>query len=275
MNESIKTHRSGVVVAQEDDTIEQILDRMAKQNLGSIVVEKNGKPTGIFTERDLLRKWRMILAPSMLHSRISSVMSSPVLTLKLTEVSQATEIMFERRVRHVPVVDGEGHLIGIVSARDIIARAAKTARAQKGPPAVAPPKEAAPNSLYLISPEATLVTTCQSLLAPNWKAVVHQGPAQVLSPAYWQEQSKSTGKAAFFVDIDGLKNTEWKALLRQLLALLTKVDQPDVFLVWSPGQVSEKDLESLRTITKSANWRAYERPISLGQLIEDLKNLGQ
>lgn len=272
-SEGIKTHRSGVVVAQESDTIEQILDRMASQNLGSIIVVRDGKPAGIFTERDLLRRWRSLLNPATMSAPIASIMTSPVMSLKLSEVGNATEIMYEKRIRHIPVVDAQGHLVGIVSARDILASAANAAKAAK---ASALPHEVSAkitNVLHLIAPEHTLISACKDLLPPGWKTSVHGGAGDLMSPSYWKEKAKSGEKNAVFIDIDGLQSAEWKALLRQLLSLLTQTEQPKVFLVWSPGKVAEKDLESLRTVSKSAKWRAYERPISLGQLIDDLKSL--
>lgn len=274
MSETIKTHRSGVVVAQAADTVEAILDRMAKQNLGSIVVVKEGKPAGIFTERDLLRNWRSLLSQEKLAAPIGSVMSSPVMTLRLVDIGQATEIMYERRIRHIPVVNNEGELVGIVSARDILAAAAKEARL-KNKATVMKTAKPPTHTLHLIAPEANLISTCRDLLTPSWKTSVHSGVQELLKPEYWQETAKANDEAAFFIDIDGLKDVEWKALLRQLLPLLTKTQQPQVFLVWSPGKVSEKDLESLRTIAKSAKWQAYERPLPLGQLIDDLHALPQ
>jgi len=269
--EVIKAHRSGVVVAQESDTIELILDRMSKQNLGSIVVMRNSKIAGIFTERDLLRKWRSILSPAVLASPISTIMTSPVFTLPLTDIAKAPSIMYERRIRHVPVVDQNENLLGIISARDVLALAAKAAALD--PQSASPKSSSLPVQwMHLITPEDSLTKTLQSLLKAPWQIRPHPKLDQILDATYWKAQTESA-KGAFFVDLDGLKSGEWKALVRQLIGLLTKEKQPEVFLVWSPGKLDEKDLESLRTVAKTARWHAYERPISLGQLMEDFRNL--
>ena len=269
--EVIKAHRSGVVVAQESDTIELILDRMSKQSLGSIVVLHNGKIAGIFTERDLLRKWRSILSPAVLASPISTIMTSPVFTLPLTDIALAPQVMYERRIRHVPVVDQNGQLLGIISARDVLAVAAKAAALEAQAVRAKTPSQPT-QWMHLITPEDTLTKTLQSVLKEPWQIRVHPKLDQIMDDAYWKEQTKA-GKGAFFVDLDGLKSTEWKALVRQLIGLLTKEKQPEVFLVWSAGKFDEKDLESLRTVAKTARWHAYERPLPLGQLLEDFRTL--
>ncbi|MBX3356858.1 MAG: CBS domain-containing protein [Phycisphaeraceae bacterium] len=91
---------------------------MNQHRIGSLVVAEADKPAGIITERDVLtRVVAMALDPAA--TPVSAVMTTPVLCCSLeSPVSELRGTMRERRIRHVPVVDG-GRLIGMVSIGDL------------------------------------------------------------------------------------------------------------------------------------------------------------
>ena len=95
------------------------LKLMADYGVGALLVLENGKPVGLFSERDYARK----LALRGLRSRdtpVSAVMSSPVLTISPdASVQEGLQMMTEKFVRHLPVVDGSG-LHGMVSIGDLV-----------------------------------------------------------------------------------------------------------------------------------------------------------
>ena len=95
------------------------LQIMADQGIGALLVLEHGKPVGLFSERDYARK----LALQGLRSRetpVSAIMSSPVLTIRPdASVQDGLQLMTEKFVRHLPVVDGSG-VIGMVSIGDLV-----------------------------------------------------------------------------------------------------------------------------------------------------------
>ncbi len=102
-----------------DVTVFDALKLMADYGIGALLVLQNGKPIGLFSERDYARK----LALRGLRSRetpVSAVMSSPVLTISPdASVQEGMQVMTAKFVRHLPVVDGSG-VIGMVSIGDLV-----------------------------------------------------------------------------------------------------------------------------------------------------------
>ena len=101
-------------------TVFDALQQMADHGIGALLVLQNGKPVGLFSERDYARK----LALRGLRSRetpVSAVMSSPVITISPdASVQEGMQIMTQLFVRHLPVVDGAGNLLGMVSIGDLV-----------------------------------------------------------------------------------------------------------------------------------------------------------
>jgi len=102
-----------------DVTVFDALQQMANYGIGALLVLQNNKPVGLFSERDYARK----LALRGLRSRetpVSAVMSAPVLTISPdASVQEGMQVMTEKFVRHLPVVDGSG-VIGMVSIGDLV-----------------------------------------------------------------------------------------------------------------------------------------------------------
>ena len=101
-------------------TVFDALQIMADHEIGALLVLQHGKPIGLFSERDYARK----LALRGLRSRetpVSVVMSSPVITISPdASVQEGMQIMTQLFVRHLPVVDAVGNLLGMVSIGDLV-----------------------------------------------------------------------------------------------------------------------------------------------------------
>lgn len=94
---------------------------MSEANVGAIVIQDGDRPGGIFTERDYLRKIAL-KGLSSKNTTVSEVMSSPLITVELSDATRAAmETMTERRCRHLIVTDG-GKMVGIVSLGDLVKR---------------------------------------------------------------------------------------------------------------------------------------------------------
>jgi CBS domain-containing protein len=110
--------RSVFQVDPEDPVLEAIR-LMADHHIGALLVMKAGVLQGIISERDYARK-------VILHGRSSAetpvwqIMSSPVVTVTLAQtVEQCMQLMTERRLRHLPVLDA-GQVVGMISIGDLV-----------------------------------------------------------------------------------------------------------------------------------------------------------
>lgn len=92
---------------------------MAEHHIGSVMVMEDGLLQGIVTERDYARKV-ILLGRSSSETPLSDIMSSPVLTVKPTDtVTHCMTLMTDRKIRHLPVLDGD-EVLGLISIGDLV-----------------------------------------------------------------------------------------------------------------------------------------------------------
>ena len=102
-----------------DTKVYDAVRRLGEKRIGARPVVEDGRIAGIISERDVIYRLRDH-GPEMLDWAVSRVMSSPAITTSpQTDVLAALALMTQRRIRHLPVVDG-GQLIGLVSIGDLV-----------------------------------------------------------------------------------------------------------------------------------------------------------
>ena len=103
-----------------DETVQQLVDALKTHQVGALVVSPDGKNIdGIVSERDVVRAPGDLEHIRGLHVR--DLMTVEVLTCSAeARVAEVMQMMAVEKIRHVPVVDTEGHLISIVSIGDIV-----------------------------------------------------------------------------------------------------------------------------------------------------------
>jgi CBS domain-containing protein len=110
--------RTRVVTVNTDESVRLAVLRMLEEGVGSVAVCEGGRLVGIFTERDVLG-----LAgegTDLDAVRIGDVMTREPLTVDAgVPVLDAARLMGDRKIRHLPVVEGD-HLLGMVGIRDIL-----------------------------------------------------------------------------------------------------------------------------------------------------------
>jgi len=113
----------GPVVATitQTATLRNAVDLLTERRIGALVVSGDGKAIeGIISERDIVRAVAAS-GPTALDGSVGSVMSIDVVTCSVGDgVDRLMELMTDRRIRHLPVVDDRGHLSGIVSIGDVV-----------------------------------------------------------------------------------------------------------------------------------------------------------
>jgi CBS domain-containing protein len=101
-------------------TVRDLLGLLAEQRIGAAVVTSDDAIVGIVSERDVVRRLADD-AGGLLDRQVAEIMTVDVVTCsKETSVEDLARTMTERRIRHVPVVDADGALVGIVSIGDVV-----------------------------------------------------------------------------------------------------------------------------------------------------------
>jgi CBS domain-containing protein len=104
---------------REMATIRAAVQLMLEEKLGAVLVERDGQPVGIFTERDLMR--RVVAAGIGLDRSLEEVMTPDPETLGLEDgIAYALNRMTVGGFRNIPIVDENGALVGIVSQREVV-----------------------------------------------------------------------------------------------------------------------------------------------------------
>lgn len=119
IKEILSSKGTEVVAISPDATVFEAAVLMNKHKIGAVVVVENGRLVGIFTERDVLR--RVVgeqRDPAAV--KIRNVMTDDVACGSLdTSIEEAKAVMKNRRIRHLPVVDEEMRLQGMISIGDL------------------------------------------------------------------------------------------------------------------------------------------------------------
>jgi CBS domain-containing protein len=97
----------------------EALKLMAEKDVGALVVVDTGRLAGIISERDYARKV-ILLGKSSHDLQVREIMTEKVITVQPAQtVEDCMAIMTARRIRHLPVVEGE-RLIGVLSIGDLV-----------------------------------------------------------------------------------------------------------------------------------------------------------
>lgn len=108
-----------VISIAPDLSVFDAIKLMADQSVGSLIVMDDDKLCGIVTERDYARKV-IIKGRASESTSVAEIMTTDVLTTSgLETVNRCMEMMTERRIRHLPVVEDD-QVIGMISIGDLV-----------------------------------------------------------------------------------------------------------------------------------------------------------
>ena len=115
----LRAKGDSVVTVPPSATVRELLDVLAEHRIGAVVVSSGAGIAGIVSERDVVRHLRD--GAELLDQPIARIMTTEVVTCRRdTPVDALMTTMTERRIRHVPVVDERGAIVGIVSIGDLV-----------------------------------------------------------------------------------------------------------------------------------------------------------
>jgi CBS domain-containing protein len=102
-----------------DETVYAALEALARHEVGAMMVMDGGRLAGVFSERDYTRKIALQGRNSK-ETRVAEIMTTNVFTVSpATRTRVCMTLMSEKKIRHLPVVDG-GTVLGMISIRDIM-----------------------------------------------------------------------------------------------------------------------------------------------------------
>jgi CBS domain-containing protein len=109
----------GVITISPDAGVRELLAQMAEHNVGALIVSSDGETiAGIVSERDVVR--HLHHDGTVVNNTVGAIMTEVVeTTTPDSTLDELMEVMTNRRIRHVPVVE-DGKLVGIVSIGDVV-----------------------------------------------------------------------------------------------------------------------------------------------------------
>lgn len=119
VSEVLKAKGGDVWTVSSDSSVYDALQEMADRNVGALMVVEGGNLVGVFSERDYARKV-ILQGKASRDTLVREIMSSEVFWVRPDQtIGACMELMTDKRVRHLPVLDG-GRLIGVISIGDAV-----------------------------------------------------------------------------------------------------------------------------------------------------------
>ena len=107
-----------IIKIRADATVKEAVEMMNKHEIGCLIAIKNGKPIGIMTERDVLKR----VIPESKNpekAQVSEVMSTPLIAGGPDMyVEDAARLMFKKNIKKLPIME-KGKLVGLLTISDI------------------------------------------------------------------------------------------------------------------------------------------------------------
>jgi CBS domain-containing protein len=108
-----------VVTATPDMSAAEAGKKMVENRVGNIIIVKDGRPVGIVTESDMVAK---VISKNVKPSsiKLEQLMTKPLITTRSSDdIHEAVLMMAQKKIRRLPVIDGE-QLVGIITDADVI-----------------------------------------------------------------------------------------------------------------------------------------------------------
>jgi CBS domain-containing protein len=116
----LRITRTPLVTVSARSSVMDAVRTMHEQHIGAVAVVNNDRLIGIFSERDLMN--RVVLEGQDPHNtHVEDVMTAPVITIQRSlTADDALKLMDEKHIRHLPVINTDGRLAGMLSVRSLL-----------------------------------------------------------------------------------------------------------------------------------------------------------
>ena len=120
LKQLIETKNKGLAFVAPDQSVLRALEVMAKVDVGALLVLDGKNLVGVFSERDYARKV-ILQGKASRNTAIREVMSEHVVSVTTDQsIEECMAIMTDKRIRHLPVLDKNHNVVGIVSIGDVV-----------------------------------------------------------------------------------------------------------------------------------------------------------
>lgn len=110
--------RERVVTASPETTVKSIVESMAEHEVGCIIIEEDGEPIGLVTDRKIAMQLKD--TPDLASHPVKEFMTTGLVTVHKDDgIKETLDSLSEAGIRRVPVVDDDGELVGILSVDDL------------------------------------------------------------------------------------------------------------------------------------------------------------
>jgi CBS domain-containing protein len=119
VGELLRNHDGTLWHVTPEMTVYEALEKLAEHSVGALMVLEGDRLVGVFSERDYTRKITLQGRNSK-ETKVKEIMTSNVFTVSAnTKTHDCMVLMSDKRIRHLPVIDGET-VLGMISIRDIM-----------------------------------------------------------------------------------------------------------------------------------------------------------
>jgi CBS domain-containing protein len=117
---NLLSHQERVIFVGENATVREAAKAMAEANVGCTAIMEGRRLIGLFTERDLLKRV-LLLDLAVDETKVRDVMTREVVVAQQEQTALDAHMLMKRHhIRHLPVLDAEGLLVGVLSIRDLL-----------------------------------------------------------------------------------------------------------------------------------------------------------
>src|SRR5262249_53953088 len=116
----LRIAQSPLVSVNPATSVFEAIQTMDREGIGAVAIIEGERVAGIFSERDVML--RVVLGKrDPEQTRISDVMTSPVETIRRASTADdALKVMLDKHIRHLPVIDGGGRVVAMLSIRNLL-----------------------------------------------------------------------------------------------------------------------------------------------------------